>query len=63
MRPKIKYKIEIEVSGTDDNEALRRLNALRKLEGHLDTDVLEILASKVTKIGINAKVRMMQNMI
>lgn len=63
MLLKAKFKIEIELTGKDQSDALRRLNALRKIEEHLDTDVLEILAAKAHKIGINAKVRVMQNMI
>jgi hypothetical protein len=40
-----------------------RVAALETLALHLDTDVLQILASKAHKLGINGKVRMMQNLI
>ena len=60
---KLKFKTEFELSGTDDQDAMRRLHALRTIEQHLETDVLEILASKAHKPGINGKVRVMKNMI
>lgn len=57
------FPISLSIPAKDQADAMRKLTALMKLQQHLDTDVLEILAAKCHKIGINLKVKAMQHLI
>lgn len=52
-----KFTLDFTISGENMTEASRRQTALATLEKYIDTDVLEILAKKSGKPGVNDKVR------
>lgn len=63
LQPNVKITPADNLPANQLEDAALRVAALEKIAQYLETDVLQLLAGKVHKLGINTKVRLMHHVI